>query len=62
MRAKQLDSGAQPFIKVESNIIDGYSIAKKELEEKKIPFIIRRPLPSGGFEYWHINDLEILSH
>ena len=32
----------------------------EELEQKKIPFIIRRPLPSGGSEYWHLRDLEVI--
>ncbi len=57
-RAKQINSGAQPFIKVPENIIDGYIIAEMELKEKRIPFIIRRPLPNGGSEYWSIKDLE----
>lgn len=59
-RAKQIDSGAMPFVKVDKTIIDGYLIALKELEEKKIPFIIKRPLPNGGFEYWNVNDLELV--
>lgn len=59
-RAKQIDSGAIPFIEVEDNIIDGYLIALKEYEQKKIPFIIRRPLPDGTSEYWKLKDLEIL--
>lgn len=59
-RAKQIESGAKPFVEVEPNIIDSYLIAENELREKKIPFIIRRPIPNGGFEYWNINDLEIL--
>jgi DNA-directed RNA polymerase I, II, and III subunit RPABC2 len=59
-RAKQLDSGAIPFVKVDKTIIDGYLIALKELEEKKIPFIIKRPLPNGAFEYWNVNDLELV--
>jgi len=59
-RAKQLNSGAKPFIDVDENVVDGYLIAMKELEEKKIPFIIRRPLPSGASEYWKLKDLEIL--
>jgi DNA-directed RNA polymerase I, II, and III subunit RPABC2 len=57
-RAKQINSGAIPFIKVPENIIDGYLIAELELKEKRIPFIIRRPLPNGGSEYWSIRDLE----
>ena len=57
-RAKQIDSGATAFVKVPENVIEGYLIAEIELKEKKIPFIIRRPLPNGGSEYWHISDLE----
>ena len=59
-RAKQINDGAPTFIKIDSTVIDGYLIAVKELEQKKTPFIIRRPLPNGGSEYWRIQDLEIL--
>jgi DNA-directed RNA polymerase I, II, and III subunit RPABC2 len=60
-RAKQINAGAHPFIKVPENVIDGYIIAELELKEKRIPFIIRRPLPNGGSEYWSLKDLEDLS-
>jgi DNA-directed RNA polymerase I, II, and III subunit RPABC2 len=60
-RAKQINDGATPFVKVPEGVIDGYLIALVELEEKKIPFIIRRPLPNGGSEYWHLEDLEIIN-
>jgi DNA-directed RNA polymerase subunit K/omega len=59
-RAKQLDSGAKAFVKVPLNVIDGYHIAVMELEQKKLPFIIKRPYPNGGVEYWCVSDLEIL--
>jgi len=59
-RTKQINNGSKPFIEIQNDIIDGYLIACKELEEKKIPFIIRRPLPSGGSEYWHLKDLELV--
>lgn len=59
-RAKQINDGATPFVKVPEGVIDGYLIAMKELEEKKIPFIIRRPLPNRGSEYWMVEDLEII--
>lgn len=59
-RAKQLDSGAIPFIDLEPNEIDSYYIAQKEFDQKKIPFIIKRPLPNGSCEYWKIKDLEVL--
>ena len=60
-RAKQINSGAYPFIKVPENVIDGYIIAELELKQKRIPFIIRRPLPNGGSEYWRVQDLEDIS-
>ena len=59
-RAKQLNSGAKAMITVEPTVIDGYLIALKEFEEKKIPFIIKRPLPNGGCEYWKFSDMEII--
>ena len=60
-RAKQINSGSKPFIKVHEDILDGYIIAELELKVKSIPFIIRRPLPNGGSEYWSIKDLEDVS-
>jgi DNA-directed RNA polymerase I, II, and III subunit RPABC2 len=60
-RAKQIECGAKAFIKVPENIIDSYIIAELELKEKKIPFIIRRPLSNGTCEYWNLRDLDIIS-
>jgi DNA-directed RNA polymerase I, II, and III subunit RPABC2 len=60
-RAKQINAGAYPFVKVPENVIDGYIIAELELKQKRIPFIIRRPLPNGGSEYWKVQDLEDIS-
>jgi DNA-directed RNA polymerase subunit K/omega len=57
-RAKQIECGATPFIKVPENVIDGYLIASMELQQGRIPFIIRRPMPNGGSEYWKVGDLE----
>jgi DNA-directed RNA polymerase subunit K/omega len=57
-RAKQINDGAPAFVKVPETMIDGYLIAEMELEQKKIPFIIRRPLPNGASEYWRMSDLE----
>ena len=55
-RAKQIEEGHPPFIKI-NNIIDHYTIAQMELEQNKIPYIIRRPLPNGNSEYWRVQDL-----
>jgi DNA-directed RNA polymerase I, II, and III subunit RPABC2 len=59
-RAKQINHGAKPFVIYDKSIIDGYLIAQQELQEKKIPFIIRRPIPGGGSEYWKVKDLELI--
>lgn len=59
-RAKQINAGSKPFVKIDNNVIDGYLIALAELEQKMIPFIVKRPLPMGGCEYWRLRDLEIL--
>ncbi len=59
-RAKQINDGAKPFVTSDPSVIDGYLIALKELEEKKLPFIIRRPLNNGASEYWKLKDLEFL--
>jgi DNA-directed RNA polymerase I, II, and III subunit RPABC2 len=60
-RAKQINAGAYPLVKVPENVIDGLIIAELELKQKRIPFIIRRPLPNGGSEYWKVKDLEDIS-
>lgn len=59
-RAKQIETGAVPLVQINDTTVDSYVIAEKELREKKIPFIIRRPIPNGGSEYWHAYDLELL--
>lgn len=59
-RTVQLNNGAKALVEVKPEIVDGYLIALEELEQKKIPFIVKRPLPNGGCEYWKLKDLEIL--
>lgn len=60
VRGGQLNNGCKAFVETTDADIDGYLIAEKELYEKKIPFIIKRPLPSGNNEYWNVNDLELI--
>ena len=59
-RAKQINNGSPIFVKVTPNIIDGHTIALMELQQKKIPFIIKRPMPNGSSEYWKVSDLNML--
>jgi len=62
VRAKQLNQGSEPFIDLPENIIDGYTIAEMELEQKILPFIVTRPLPGGKKEYWKLRDLELIDY
>ncbi len=60
LRTKQINNGSQIFVKNENNIIDGYNLALLELQQKKIPYIIQRPIPNGASEYWKLQDLELI--
>lgn len=59
-RTKQLNSGNKPFVAVDRKTLDNSIIAEQELLEKKLPFIIQRPIPGGGVEYWNVKDLELI--
>lgn len=58
LRAQQLNMGAIPTTVV-GNLKRTVDIAEKELFEKKIPLIVRRPLPNGMYEDWKIDELII---
>lgn len=60
LRASQLARGAQPFIDVPEYLTDVYEVAKAELEAKRLPYIMKRPLPDGNYEYWRLADLMLL--
>jgi len=56
-RANQLSQGAQPFINVPDHVSDVREIARLELSAGRLPFILKRPLPDGSYEYWRLQDL-----
>jgi DNA-directed RNA polymerase I, II, and III subunit RPABC2 len=58
-RASQLAQGSRPYIEVPDNVTDVYTIAKMELAQKKLPFILKRPLPDGDYEYWKLSELMV---
>ena len=60
LRANQISQGSKPFIQVPEYITDVRDIARLELEQKRLPFIIKRPIPNGKFEYWRLADLMLL--
>jgi DNA-directed RNA polymerase subunit K/omega len=59
-RAEQLDEGALAFVEVPEGVIEGSKIARLELQEGKLPFIMVRPLPSGKVEYWPLSELQLI--
>ena len=59
-RANQLAQGARPLIEVPKHVTDVLEIARIELEQKRMPYILKRGMPDGTFEYWRLNDLIIL--
>lgn len=56
-RAIQLSNNSLAMVEVEKGLCDSLKIAEKELNERKIPFTIRRYLPNGDYEDWNVNDL-----
>ena len=63
-RAQQLAEGAKPLVSLEglktSDPLFVWNVAKKEIEQRKLPFLIRRQLPNGTSEYWSAQELEVM--
>jgi DNA-directed RNA polymerases I, II, and III subunit RPABC2 len=60
-RANQLAQGSRPFLtQIPPHVTDVLEIAAIELEQKRLPFILKRPMPDGSFEYVKLSDLMIL--
>jgi DNA-directed RNA polymerase I, II, and III subunit RPABC2 len=64
MRAQQLAEGAKPLVSLEGLIASSpdfpVNLAKKEILEQKLPFIIHRRLPNGVSEYWSATELSLI--
>jgi DNA-directed RNA polymerase I, II, and III subunit RPABC2 len=58
-RALQISLGSPPTVDI-GDETDSYEIALMELQQKKIPIIVRRYLPNGTYEDWNITELELL--
>jgi DNA-directed RNA polymerase I, II, and III subunit RPABC2 len=64
LRTMHLSKGAIPLVdvpegfKVTSNT-QLRQIALEELRTKKLPYIVKRPLPNGKSEYWPVSKLEL---
>jgi DNA-directed RNA polymerase subunit K/omega len=58
-RATQIAQGAIPLFDVPARMTHVDEIAEEELRQKKTPFIIRRDLGNGKYEYWKIKDMKL---
>jgi DNA-directed RNA polymerase subunit K/omega len=57
-RVKQLSTGAKPLIKNYKDLPSYEKIAQEEIKLNMVPFKIKRPLPSGKFEIWTLDELK----
>ncbi|EJW01347.1 hypothetical protein EDEG_00472 [Edhazardia aedis USNM 41457] len=58
IRALQISMGAPPLVDIEYET-DPLKIALMELNQKKMPFQLRRRLPDASYEEWDINEMII---
>lgn len=58
LRIEQLARGAQSFVALaDGEDTSPQYVAERELLERKLPYIVKRPMPNGAFEYWRIEDM-----
>ena len=63
-RAQQLAEGARPLVSIEGMVTSApdfvWKVAEKELQEKRLPFILHRRIPNGKSEFWSTNELSVM--
>jgi len=59
-RIAMLEKGGKAFVDI-SDTRNNYDIAKKELMENKLPFLIRRKIGLNKVEMWSLSELKINS-
>jgi DNA-directed RNA polymerase I, II, and III subunit RPABC2 len=63
-RAQQLAEGGKPLVSLDglktSDPLFVWNVAKREIEERKLPFLIRRTLPNGTSEFWSAQEMECM--
>jgi DNA-directed RNA polymerase I, II, and III subunit RPABC2 len=63
-RAQQLAEGAKPLAGTEglktSDPMFIWNLARREIEQRKLPYIVRRQLPNGQAEFWSAQELEVM--
>ena len=62
-RQQQIAEGAKPLVSLDGlrtsdpQFLD--QVVKREIEQRKLPFMVRRQLPNGTSEYWSAQELEM---
>ena len=58
--AQQIENGRKPALDIPNSLVNPIDIAEYELIHKKTPFILKRKLPNNMFEYFKIEQLNIV--
>ena len=64
LRTIHLARGAVPFVQTDATVernMNLRAIAIQELKENKLPYIVKRPMPSGKPEYWGVHELSLVA-
>lgn len=62
MRAAQIAKNSPIYASIPYNELvsmNALQIAEEELRQRVLPYTLRRFLPDGHYEDWHLNELEI---
>jgi DNA-directed RNA polymerase I, II, and III subunit RPABC2 len=63
-RAQQLAEGARPLVDITglktSDPMFVWNVAKREIEQRKLPNIVARRMPDDSAEYWRVDELETM--
>jgi DNA-directed RNA polymerase I, II, and III subunit RPABC2 len=64
LRTMHLSKGAVPLVDVDADHqvksnTELRKIAIEELKNKRLPYLVKRPLPNGKAEYWPVAKLEL---
>jgi DNA-directed RNA polymerase I, II, and III subunit RPABC2 len=58
VRMEQLARSGKAYVTIDPNeTFDPYTVAMKEFDQDKLPFLLRRTLPNGEKEYWRLEDM-----
>ena len=63
-RAEQIAQGAKPLVALDglktSDPMFVWNVAKREIAQRKLPFIVRRQMPNGTSEFWSAQEMEVM--